>query len=109
MTEPSTARPTQSPRAANGTSGRGSARRHAAGGGRILAAGLSTAAALVFTGTIANAARSASPTDTPNAPAPITVHVVLTDGRTVDTTVAAPPTLAAAPAALPASARSRAS
>ena len=109
MTEPTTVRPTPSTRAAHGATGRGPARRHAAGGGRILAAGLSTAAALVFTGTIANAARSAPPTDTSNAPTPITVHVVLSDGRAVDTTVAAPPIVAAAPAALPASARSRAS
>jgi hypothetical protein len=91
-------------------------RGHAAIGGRIVAAGLSTGAAIVFAATIADAARNDAAQDTGSGtePAGIVVHVVMPDGRTVDSTVAAvdaapTPVLAAAPAPAKTNARSRAS
>lgn len=90
---------------------RAARRGHAAIGGRILAAGLSTGAAIAFTATIADAARTdtARAASDATAPTPVVVHVVLADGRTADSTVAAAPAVTAAPATARTSARSRAS
>ena len=85
-------------------------RGHAALGGRIVAAGLSTGAAILFAGTIADAAQhDASKASTAGAPTEVVVHVVLPDGRNVASTVDTAPALVAAPATARTSARSRAS
>ena len=86
------------------------ARRHAALGGRLLAAGLSASAAILLTTAIAERSDGApATTPDPGAGAPIVVHVVLPDGRQPTVTVPAAPSVVAAPPAVPAQAVSRAS
>ncbi len=89
---------------------RPTARRQAALGGRVIAAGLSASAAILLTTAIAERSDPApATTSDPGAGAPIVVHVVLPDGRQPTVTVPAAPTVAAAPPAMPAQAVSRAS
>lgn len=102
----------QTPDAASTTTHRpvaASRRRHAAVGGRIMALGLSAGAAVAFTAAMANAVSPTGTAPVSDQQAPIVVHVVLAGGTTVDTTLTPAPTIAAAPVAAPASARSRAS
>ena len=67
-------------------------RKHAAMGGRVLAVGLSTSAALLLSVAMAQSTRTVAATAAPPAePAPIVVKVVLTNGgSTVSPAVAAP-------------------
>lgn len=90
---------------------RSNRRGHAAIGGRIVAAGLSTGAALLFAGTIADAARADTAKDAGDGAtrAGVVVHVVLPDGRSVESTIDTAPALVAASAPAKANARSRAS
>jgi hypothetical protein len=88
----------------------GKGRRHAALGGRLLAAGLSASAAILLTTAIAERSDGApATTSDPGADAPIVVRVVLPDGRQPTVTVPPAPRVAAAPPAAPAQAVSRAS
>lgn len=74
-----------------------------------MALGLSAGAAVAFTAAMANAVSSTATAPVADQQVPIVVHVVLAGGTTVDTSLVAAPTVVAAPAAAPASARSRAS
>lgn len=76
-------------------------RGHAAIGGRILAAGLSTGAAVALAAVMADGANRHSGVG--DSPEPIAVRVVMPDGRQVESTVVPPPTIAVAPAEAPTS------
>ncbi len=85
-------------------------RGHAAVGGRVLALGLSAAAAVVLTAAMANGTPPAEVTSAvPDAPAPIVVRVVLADGGVSETNLLAAPVVSAAPSTMTADATSRAS